>query len=233
MDQAGPNQFLMFAHYPPKLAVFAALRVVSSRGTSVRAQPGAINMSLARNELRNELEMRGVNEAGQTTTCNHNLQSSRNFTDPNVVLRRPKLLAAIARSKYTCRALCFRSSAGSTPPKGQLRSGYEVAKAFLNMSLARNDMPTCARSFRRCDPRLRRKFQRAHRHQERAELSQTRTSMLLAACTLSVAWQPVALRPHACRTAAPGAAALSTSAAPRAAVNAGSRATVLMQFGGD
>ena len=99
------------------------LRVVSSRGTSVRAQPGAINMSLARNELRNELEMRGVNEAGQTTTCNHNLQSSRNFTDPNVVLRRPKLLAAIAHSKYTCRALCLRSSAGSTPPKGQTSVG--------------------------------------------------------------------------------------------------------------
>ena len=47
-----------------------------------------------------------------------------------------------------------------------------------------------------------------------------RTSMLLAACTLSVAWQP-ATRPHACRNAAP---VLSRNAAPRAAV--------LMQFGG-
>ena len=96
-------------------------------------------MSLARNELRNELEMRGVNEAGQTTTCNHNLQSSGNFTDPNVVLRRPKLLAAIARSKYTCRVELYasRPPLEAPPPKGKLRSGYEVAKAFLNMSLAR------------------------------------------------------------------------------------------------
>ena len=157
----------MFAHYPPKLAVFAALRVVSSRGTSVRAQPGAINMSLARNELRNELEMRGVNEAGQTTTCNHNLQSSRNFTDPNVVLRRPKLLAAIARSKYTCRALCLRSSAGSTPPKGQTSVGVRGGEGLPQHVAGTERYADLGWLALRCDPRLRRKFQRAHRHQER------------------------------------------------------------------